>query len=134
MLPLKAEGTPDYLSRSKKCNHGEKELVRQVGGGRRSGEEGPRRAVFRLQLQQLGCAEQAAHRHLWRSQLLRLNDNRDRLKAVPIVILSKCSTLAAGLNFVKGRVGEIDIPGIHLLFTQAQTLAEALEVDDLTLS
>ena len=35
--------------------------------------------------------------------------------------------------FVKGRVGEVDVFVVHLVLAQAQTLAEALEVDDLTL-
>ena len=82
MLPLKAEETPDYLRHSKKCNHGEKELVRQVGAGRRSREGDPRRAVFRLHQQQLGCAEQAAHRHIRRSQLLRMNEKWTACQAV----------------------------------------------------
>ena len=29
-----------------------------------------------------------------------------------------------GLDLVEGRVGEVDVPGVHLLFAQAETLAE----------
>lgn len=39
--------------------------------------------------------------------------------------------LSSGLNLIKGWVGEIDIPSIHLLLAQAQAFAEALEMDDL---
>lgn len=35
--------------------------------------------------------------------------------------------------FVKSRVGEIDIFGVHFLLAQADTLTEPLEVDDLPL-
>ena len=35
--------------------------------------------------------------------------------------------------FVKGGIGKIDVLGVHLVLAQPQTLAEALEVDDLTL-
>lgn len=37
------------------------------------------------------------------------------------------------MDLVKGRVGEIDVPGIHLLLAQTQTFTEPLEVDDLPL-
>ena len=37
------------------------------------------------------------------------------------------------LKLVEGGVGEIDVPGVHLLLAQPQTFAEALEVDDLPL-
>lgn len=36
--------------------------------------------------------------------------------------------LATGLNFVKGRVGEVDVPGVHLLLAQAQALANTINM------
>lgn len=35
---------------------------------------------------------------------------------------------APGLDFVKGWVGEINVPGIHLLFAQAQALANTINM------
>ena len=40
----------------------------------------------------------------------------------------------SGLNFIKGRIRQIHVPGIHLLLAQAQAFAEALEVNNLPLS
>ena len=41
---------------------------------------------------------------------------------------------APGLDFVKGWVCEINVPGIHLLFAQAQALAKTLEMDNFPLT
>ena len=38
----------------------------------------------------------------------------------------------SGCLFVEGRVGEVHVFLIHLFLSQAETLAEALEMDDLT--
>lgn len=33
-----------------------------------------------------------------------------------------------GLDLVEGRVGEVDVPGVHLLFAQAETLANTINM------
>ena len=47
--------------------------------------------------------------------------------------IRSATALVSGLDLVEGGVGKIDVFRVHLLLAQPQTLAEALEVDDLPL-
>ena len=61
-------------------------------------------------------------------------DNNDQETGRLPGLLSASAPRGPGLDSVERRIGEIDVSGVHFFLAQPQTLAEALEVDDLPLA